>query len=232
MAAFAENQKNNRTEVEHPDRVVVTYYTDPLCCWSWAFESQWEKFRQAYRDQLDYRYVMGGMIADWKTFSDPINSVSSPAQMGPVWMHASTIAHVDIDYNIWRTDPPASSYPACIAVKNAFLQSQAAGELYLKAARHAVMVEQRNIARPAVLAALAEEVSQQHAGIFDLQTFLAPTSQATAREAFRADLQRVAYHKIGRFPTLTLVNAKGTGLITTGFRPFERLKECMDALMD
>ena len=23
----------------------IEYYTDPLCCWSWAFEPQWRRLR-------------------------------------------------------------------------------------------------------------------------------------------------------------------------------------------
>lgn len=230
MAAHEEDRRNKNLDVEVPDRVVVTYYTDPLCCWSWALQPHWERFCDVYRDEIDCRYVMGGMIADWQTFADPLNSVSSPAQMGPVWMHAAVVMQVPIDYHLWHTDPPASSYPACIAVKNAFLQSHEAGERYLQAVRRAVMAERQNIARPEVLMALAEQVAQPGDGVFSAQVFANPLQQRAARDAFRADLQQVAFHKIGRFPTITFVKNGGTGLAVTGFRPFDRLKDCMEAV--
>ena len=230
MVVPEENEKNRTCKHEPADRVIVTYYTDPLCCWSWAFEPVWDQFCTEYRGLIDCRYVMGGMIPDWKRFSDPLNSVSVPVQMGPVWMQASVITHVPMDYHIWHTDPPASSYPACMAVKNAFLQGQAAGEAYLRAVRRAVMTERRNVARQEVLTDIAMEVDTQTQGVFDASEFTNPARQSAARDAFRQDLQTVAVQKIGRFPTLTLVDIKGRGVIMTGYRPIERLREGMELM--
>jgi putative protein-disulfide isomerase len=224
------NQKSNIEITEPADRVVVTYYTDPLCCWSWAFEPVWQRFCENYGEQIERRYVMGGMIPDWKRYTDPVNNVSAPVQMGPVWMHASAVTHVPMDYTIWHSDPPSSSYPSCIAVRNAFLQSQSAGEVYLSAVRRAVMVDRRNIARQDVLDAIANEVSARTNNVFNVTTFADPEHQTLAREAFRQDLQKIAFHKIGRFPTITLVNAQGKGLIMPGYRPFERLRQGMEAM--
>lgn len=231
MVAEKESPQKRNSEVEQKDRVVVTYYTDPLCCWSWAFEAPWKQFLEAYGHRVDCRYVMCGMITDWKTFSDPVNSVSAPLQMGPLWMHAAAVTHTTMDYGIWHTDPPASSYPACIAVKKAFLQSVRAGELYLHGVRKAVMNERRNIARPEVLVAVAKELATEHPGVFSLFNFKKLASDVAAREAFRADLQKAAFHKIGRFPTVTFLTGNGRGLAITGYRPFERLKECMEELV-
>ncbi|MBT1707873.1 DsbA family protein [Fulvivirgaceae bacterium PWU5] len=231
MVALEKDQKSLSGKVEQSDRIVVTYYTDPLCCWSWAFESHWRRFCDEYHERIERRYVMGGMIADWKSFRDPINDISSPAHMGPVWMHAAAVTNVPINFLIWHKDPPASSYPASIAVRNAFLQSQHAGELYLHAVRRAVMTEQRNIARTEVLMEIVQEVSDSNPGMVSVEAFRDPFNEAAAREAFRADLQKVAFHKIGRFPTLTFVKGNGEGLIMTGLRPFEKLKECLDYIV-
>lgn len=99
------------------DRVEITFYTDPLCCWSWAFEPQWRKLQYQFRDEIVFRYIMTGMLPSWKNYSDPFYSVSRPQQMGPVWLEASSSSGMIINSKIWVNDPPASSYPACIAVK-------------------------------------------------------------------------------------------------------------------
>jgi predicted DsbA family dithiol-disulfide isomerase len=70
-------------------------------------------------------------------------------------MHARHFSGVYIDDRIWITDPPASSFPACIAVKSAELQGAACGSQYLALARRAVMVDNKNIARLEVLLELA-----------------------------------------------------------------------------
>src|SRR6478609_7542743 len=106
----------------------IVYYTDPLCCWSWAFEPQWRRLRYELGNQMRFRYCMGGLLADWEKYNDPMNAVSRPSQMGPLWFEAKYISGMPIREHIWHKDPPASSYPACIAVKCAALQSAAAEE--------------------------------------------------------------------------------------------------------
>src|SRR5687767_9309029 len=95
--------------IKKEDRVEITYYTDPLCCWSWALEPQWRKLRYEFGDQIRWKYCMGGLIPNWQTFSDPMNSVARPAQMGPLWMDASQVSGMPIADSIWSQNPPASS---------------------------------------------------------------------------------------------------------------------------
>src|SRR5512143_835188 len=133
--------------------VAVVCYTDPLCSWSWAFEPQWRRLRFEGGDRLAWRYRMGGMIPDWSRYSDPVNAVSRPLQMAPQWFEVRHVTGMPIDERIWFEDPPASSHPACIAVKAAELQSSEAAELYLRRLREAVMLDRRNIARREILLA-------------------------------------------------------------------------------
>ncbi len=99
------------------DQVEITYYTDPLCCYSWAFEPQWRRLRYEFEGRISWQYIMGGLLPGWNNYNDELNSVSRPVQMGPVWMQASHISGMPMPNRIWLEDPPASSYPACIAVK-------------------------------------------------------------------------------------------------------------------
>jgi putative protein-disulfide isomerase len=210
---------------QQADRINIVYYTDPLCCWSWAFEPHWHRFLAAFSEQISYRYCMGGLIPDWDKFSDPMNSVSRPIQMGPVWMEAKHMTGVEIDDTLWMRDPPSSSYPACIAVKTAGLQSFDSGELYLKHLRRAVMTEGKNIAKPEVLLEIAEQTSRLYPERFNVVTFKKAFNSEASRQAFRDDLSKIRYNKIGRFPTLTMSRPDGKGIMITGFRPFEALVE-------
>ena len=211
------------------DRVVVTYYTDPLCCWSWAFEKEWRMFIEKHTDILDWKYVMGGMIQDWKVFSDPMNAITKPFQMGPVWMHAAQISNTKINFDVWHKDPPASSYPACIAVKAAEQQSAHHADLMLQALRKAVMLDGLNIARKDVILSIADALSQQ--SDFDAPAFDAAFSGIKSRNDFRGDLQKTAYHKIGRFPTLTFVK-NGKGIMMTGYRTLPVLESTLEEFME
>src|SRR5579885_885506 len=126
-----------------PDQVAITYFTDPLCCWSWAMEPQWRRLRYEFGDRVRCRVRMGGLLADWQSFHDPITAVSRPGQMGPHWFAAARASGMPIDERVWMEDPPASSYPACLAVKAAELQGGTAGARYLRRLREAVMLERR-----------------------------------------------------------------------------------------
>src|SRR5690606_16936730 len=118
----------------------------------------WRQFIADYGAGIRYNYVLCGMIPDWATYRDDMNAISKPLQMGPVWMHASEVTHVPMKYGIWHEDAPASSYPACIAVKTAGLQSRKREELYLLHVRKSLMEKGVNIARPAALLEIAKHL--------------------------------------------------------------------------
>lgn len=222
--------KDTNTGKPAEDRVEIVYYTDPLCCWSWAFEPQWRRLRYEFSGKIKWRYCMGGLLPSWNSYNDPINAVSRPLQMGPVWMEAKYVSGMPIADRIWFDDPPASSYPACIAVKCAQLQSAEAGELYLRCIREAVMLEGSNIAKQEVLIEEAEKLAQAAPLTFDAARFTHDLQQEAAREDFRADLQRVRYHNIGRFPTLTLQKPSQAGVMLVGYRPYSVLLDALSAV--
>ena len=212
------------------DRVKIVYYTDPLCCWSWALEPHWQRFVTEKKGLITYSYCMGGMIPDWQKFNDPLNAVDRPVQMGPVWMEAKHLTGIMIDESIWVLDPPSSSYPGCIAVKAAGLQSKLAEELLLKRIREAVMLERKNIARVEVLADLAKETSERFPEVFDYQRFITDFNSGPGRQAFRDDMAKTRYHQIGRFPSITMTEPSGTSLIITGYRPYQVLADALTAV--
>lgn len=209
------------------DRLEIQYFTDPLCCWSWAFESAWQRLQEDYSCNITYR--MGGLLSDWKNYHDHINAVSKPLQMGPVWMQARQVSGTIINDRIWFTDPPASSYPACVAIKAAGRQSAEVEKQYLFLLREAVMVKEKNIARKPVLLQIAKVLSDKVPGLLDYDQFERDLSDPHVINAFKADLQEVSYRNINRFPTLLVRSARQKGaLIITGNRPYEAITMLLD----
>lgn len=209
--------------------IQVEYYTDPLCCWSWALEPVWLQLRQRYGSALSWRCVLGGMIESWETFRDPLNDIGRPAQLAPLWHMAGRATGAAIDPGIWHIDPPASSYPASVAVKAAALQGEQAGERYLGLVREAVMVRRLNVARREVLLQLGDELGVFRPGRFDVARFAEELAGDEARDAFTADLQRVRFLGIGRFPTIVVHGVKGSR-IAVGYRPVEVLERMLLAV--
>ncbi|MGE3508108.1 MAG: DsbA family protein, partial [Vicinamibacterales bacterium] len=200
-----------------PPALRIEYFTDPLCCWSWALEPVWRQIRERRGDRLRLTVVLGGMIESWTSFRDPLNDVGTPAQLAPLWHWAARTTGVPIDPSIWHVDPPASSYPASVAVKAAGLQSAEAGERYLALTREAVMLRRLNVARRDILLQIAGELAVAMPGAFDVARFAADLGSEAALEAFRADLQHSRFLRIGRFPTI-VVHGVQESRIAVGYR--------------
>jgi predicted DsbA family dithiol-disulfide isomerase len=215
---------------QQADRVNIVYYTDPLCCWSWAFEPQWRRLRYEFRDYITWQYRMGGLISTWNNYNDAVNSISRPLQMGPLWMQAHYVSGMCMNDRIWLNDPPQSSYPACVAVTCAGLQSHNAEEKYLRYVREAVMLKGRNIARQHVLFEIAERLSNECAN-FDVHQFKENYLSGPGIEAFKRDLHEVQYKNITRFPTLTISSNNKGGIMLTGYRSYSSLIEALKDLV-
>ena len=138
--------------------------------------------------------------------------------MGPVWMQASQLLGIPMPHRIWVDNPPASSYPACIAVKCAMLQSPVFGELYFHYVQEAIMVQSQNIAQYEVLKQVAERVAGSVA-IFDLDRFFADMKNGNGLEAFRKDIQEVKNRSIQRFPSLLIRRTNQQPILITGYKP-------------
>ncbi|HEX6482845.1 MAG TPA: DsbA family protein, partial [Ktedonobacteraceae bacterium] len=200
---------------------------------SWAFEAQWRRLRYECAGRLNWRYCMGGLIADWQSYDDPFNDIRGPAQMGPQWFQVQKVSGMPLDEHIWQADPPASSYPACIAVKAAECQGQTIADAYLRRLREAAMMESRNIARRDILLAVARQTASESARdrALNLARFEADLDSPETVEAFRQDLQNAAYHSIGRFPTLILRRNDGRGIVLVGYHPYDALCAALEHLM-
>lgn len=218
------SQPGDRQQIE------IVFYTDPLCCWSWAFEPQWRKLQYEFEGQLRIRNCMGGLLADWNSFHDTVNCVTRPVQMGPVWMQAAYISGMPIYNRVWIDDPPASSYLACIAVKAAGLQSDKAGAGYLRALREAIMLRGINIARQTALLTVAENLSDQQPGLLNIPQFKNDIVQQEAKNAFRWDLEEIRLKNITRLPALLFRCPGKQPLITVGCRTYAELLQILQQI--
>jgi predicted DsbA family dithiol-disulfide isomerase len=222
--------KSDHQAIQSADRLEVIYYTDPLCCWSWAMEPQLRKLKFEFND-IAWRTCMGGLLPGWGNYNDEVNCVTRPIQMGPVWMHAQQLSGMPMNTLLWIHDPPASSYPACIAVKSATLQSPEAGERYLRLLRESLMLYGKNISKESVLIEVANLLAEDRQYNFDVGRFKNDFNNDAALEAFRKDLQEVQYRQVNRFPTLVFKSDSNTGVVLTGYRPYVAIMEAIKQIM-
>lgn len=150
--------------------------------------------------------------------------------MGPVWMHAKQLSGMPFEQNIWMTDPPSSSYPACIAVKAAALQSLHFEDIYLRKLREAVMMRGENISKREVILYLAEKLGRDDKK-FSFEKFQYDLQNDEVLEIFQKDLQEVKYHNINRFPSLVIKNSQSRAIIISGYRPYSILIDAIKQLI-
>ena len=205
----------------------VEYFTDPVCCWSWGMEPQMRKLRYLMQDRLHIKYVMGGLIRDWNRFSDQMNDISRPAQMGPVWMESKYKTGQPVEEFLWIKDPVGTTYPACMAVKAAEAQSSIAGEAMLRELREAVMMNQQNVEKDEVILEIAKRLAKKK--ILDFSAFEGTWLSQESSDLFKKDLEETKLKGVTRFPTLLISNGERTIQIT-GYRPFNVLVDAFKNL--
>lgn len=200
----------------------LTYFTDPLCCWSWGMQPHLDNLLAHYQHHITIKYVMGGLLPSWTNFIDQANAVSRPAQMGPVWMHVAQLTHRPINYHLWMKDPPASSYPACVAVKCAQLQSTEAGVRLFRKLQEAAMQNGQNIGNAEIIKSVAGKLSHDFPS-FDYMQFTVDFLSGRGIPAFREDLSMVAARAITRFPSLLIESSGKKGILIPGYRTLDGL---------
>jgi putative protein-disulfide isomerase len=218
-------QLNNTRNSGETVGMEITFYTDPLCCWTWAMQSQWKKLLNDDLQRLHpvVKYKMGGLLPSWKHFYDSTNSIRKPVQMGPEWMHARAISGAVINDRIWITDPPASSFPACIAVKCTEFQSPSIAEHFLNLLQEAVMVKNMNISKSDIILEVASALPTAFPD-FDFGKFKEDLFGERAKDAFRKDLHEYKYLNIIRMPTILFKASNRRSVLASGYQTYESLK--------
>jgi putative protein-disulfide isomerase len=113
--------------------VQVTYYTDPVCPWSWAIEPALRKLVRDLGESLRFSYVMCGMARE---FADPQELVGES-------LEAAGRSGMPVDARLWLEGAPRSSFPACIAVKAATEQGDPVA--YLRRLREGLLCRRRKL---------------------------------------------------------------------------------------
>jgi putative protein-disulfide isomerase len=145
----------------------------------WEFEGElefvWVMAGLARRYDGDYRDEEGGIGSGASWASDLVSQ----------WLEVSALTRMPFDPRIWTENPPASSYPACMAVKAAAEQGPEVAYRYLRRLREGLMLGRRKLDHADSLVAEAGP-----AGL-DVESFRVDLGSHAITEAFAADLDEV-----------------------------------------
>ena len=206
--------------------ILVDYFSDPLCVWSWSIQDRIERLQAEFGDRVVIRYRMLPLYRSLAVYTDlaRAGAKSSVEEIAREWEETARATGVTVDVQLWSGDPPSSTWPACKAVKAAAVQSGRLAEIYLKRLRVAAMTERQNIARAIILMRLAG-----HVGL-DREQF---TRDVRARERTREimqDIREARRNNITTRPTLLLHTADDKILIS-GLRSYDLFRQAVQTLL-
>lgn len=213
--------KNETTVIKTENKPVkIIYYTDPICSSCWGIEPQLRKLKLEYGDNFEIDYRMGGLLPDWSYNS---GGISKPSDVAHHWDEASLHYEMPIDGNVWLEDPLDSSYPSCIAMKAAQIQSREKAVKFMRVLREKLYLEKKNIAKWENIAEAAKIAN------LDVEK-LKKDYEGDAGKLFRDDLNLAKTLGVRGFPTLFFADENNNQLTVYGSKPYSLYENALLAL--
>lgn len=213
----AGEKTNAKTAIPVENKPVkIIYYTDPICSSCWGIEPQLRKLKLEYGDYFEIDYRMGGLLPDWSYNS---GGISKPSDVAHHWDEASLYYEMPIDGNVWLEDPLDSSYPSCIAMKGAQMQSKEKAVKFMRILREKLYLDKKNIAKWENIAEAAKISG------LDVQKLKADYDDA--EELFQEDLNLAKTLGVRGFPTLFLADADNNQLTVYGSKPYSSYENAL-----
>ena len=208
-------------------KIIITNFTDPVCCWCWGTEPVVRALETRYPGDIEMRYVMGGLVKDITDFEDPSNGIGGDislinAQVARHWLESSRVHRMPVKaegLDLFSLEY-GSTYPLNVAYKAAQLASPKLADRYLRRLREASLTQAKQTNRQEVLDALARE-----AGI-DMPAFSQAVKDGSANRAFQTDLGLGKALGVSSFPTFLVKSAQARQIMMRGFntrQDFERV---------
>jgi len=212
---------DEKTVIESNNKPVkIIYYTDPICSSCWGIEPQLRKLKLEYGDYIEIDYRMGGLLPDWSYNS---GGISKPADVAHHWNEASLHYEMPIDGDVWLEDPLDSSYPSCIAMKAAQIQSHDKAVKFMRILREKLYLEKKNIAK--------WENIVQAAQLSDLDINKLKTDyEDKAKLLFQEDLTYARTLGVRGFPTFFFSDGNNNQLTVYGSKPYAAYENALIAL--
>ncbi|WP_238652596.1 DsbA family protein [Paenibacillus piscarius] len=206
-------------------QITLYYATDPICSHCWALEPVLNRFIHQYGQYFKIELLMGGLLAGWSGFADKANGISQPADVAGHWREVGEHSRMPIDGSLWLNDPVMSSYPPSRVFK--VIQSRHPGQehAFLRRAREAVFVFNRNIGTDEVLTEIVNSLGLPG------EEIVQASGLEAAQDLLEADFQKAAQLGVRGFPTLIMVNEENKGVKIVGARSLQHYADALQQLI-
>ena len=166
-----------------------------------------------------------GYWLNWNGFSDGANGIQKPSDVAEHWKEVGEHSRMPIDGSLWHDNPILSSYPPSRVFK--VIQSTHPGKEqdFLRRAREAVFVFNRNIGEDDVLTDIVNQL-----GLNGKEVVEAATEQS-AQELLEEDFESVASLGVRGFPSIIIVNEENHGMKIVGARSLETYVQALQQVL-
>ncbi len=215
-------------------RIIITNFTDPVCCWCWGTEPIFRALETRYPGDIEFRFVMGGLVRDLSDFSDPDNGITATepdevnAQVAAHWLESSQTHGMPImveGMRLFSQERP-STFPQNIAYKAAQIASPERADLLLRRLREGSLAQALPTSDPDVIVRLAR------ASGIDMPAFEQALRDGSAQRAFQTDLGLVQALGVSGFPTVLIKTSQARQMMMRGFNRFHDYERAISQLTD
>ena len=183
------------------NQATLYYVHDPMCSWCWAFVPTWKKIQDALKDELEIRYLLGGLAPDSAQLMPPEmqNAISG------YWKTIEQrVPGTKFNHDFWtKCKPRRSTYPSCRAVIAARKQKPELEKMMIRAIEEAYYLEARNPSDDSVLTEIAVTLG------LDADQFTKDLNSAETQQEFDAEMDFGARMGAQGFPSLILRTPEG-----------------------
>ena len=197
------------------------YVLDPMCSWCWAFHPHWQQVRDRLSQDIECRYVMGGLAPD----SDEPMPMPMREFLQSIWRTIADRTGATFNYEFWsRCTPRRSTYPACRAVIAAGLQDESKIAPMITAIQQAYYVEARNPSDASVLSECAAAIG------LDPERLARDIAGTAVEERLQQDFALRDQFGVQGFPSLVLYYQETHYAISSGYCDAENVLDRVSTL--
>lgn len=161
---------------------ILYYVHDPMCSWCWAFNKTWVKIQSELPDDIEVRYVLGGLAPD----SDAPMPVDLQERISSGWYRIQQkVPGTEFNHDFWtECKPRRSTYPSSRAIIAAKEQDGTIEKAMLLAIQQAYYLHAKNPADDEVLIDCAVDIGLNRAAFSELLNSTSTHQQLLAEIKF------------------------------------------------
>ncbi len=174
----------------------LIYVHDPMCSWCWSFRPVWQAVKQGLSENVEVRYLLGGLAADSQTLM-PDDMQQSIRR---TWQRIQQeVPGTEFNYAFWeKNQPRRSTYPACRAIIACRMQQPSLEQAMLLAIQQAYYLNAQNPSDETVLLNLAEQIG------LDVKQFAVDIRSENCQNNLLQEIKYCRDIGVSSFPSLLL----------------------------